>query len=70
MIWQPYLLAVVFGLAVSAGIYAAFLWPRVEPQDDDDDDGDRGQGDAPGAVSDRGAEASGDGDGDAIRATD
>ena len=22
------------GLAVSAGIYAAFLWPRVEPQDE------------------------------------
>jgi hypothetical protein len=68
VIWQPYLLAVVFGLAVSAGIYAAFLWPRVEPQDDDDDDGDRGGRD-PAAVSDRGGE-DGHEDGDAVRATD
>jgi hypothetical protein len=53
VIWQPYLLAIVFGVAVSAGIYAAFLWPRVEPEDDDTGDGgaaveaaeaDRGEG--------------------------
>lgn len=69
MIWQPYLLAVAFGLAVSAGIYAACLWPRVEPPDDDEDgDGDRGGRDAPAAVSDRGGD--GQEDGDAIRATD
>jgi hypothetical protein len=65
VIWQPYLLAVVFGLAVSAGIYAAFLWPRVEP---DDDDGDRGVG---GVAGDGGADrGGGDGDDDAVRATD
>jgi hypothetical protein len=63
VIWQPYLLAVVFGVAVSAGIYAAFLWPRVEPEDDGD------------AADDGAAAAAGDGDrggegSDVVRATD
>lgn len=63
MIWQPYLLAIVFGVAVSAGIYAAFLWPRVEP--DDDDIGDDGTAATVEAAGDRGGEG-----GDVVRATD
>jgi hypothetical protein len=62
VIWQPYLLAIVFGVAVSAGIYAAFLWPRVEPEEDGDE-GDHGAA----------ANSAGDGDGeggDVVRATD
>lgn len=31
MIWEPFLLAVVLGLIVSAGLYFAYLWPSVEP---------------------------------------
>jgi len=48
VIWEPFLLAVAFGLVVSAGIYFAVMWPRVEPEDVPDepeppppDDGDR-----------------------------
>jgi hypothetical protein len=36
MVWEPFLLAIGFGLAVSAGIYFAILWPQVEPLDDDE----------------------------------
>jgi len=36
MVWEPYALAVAFGLAVSAGIYFVVMWPRVEPDDDAD----------------------------------
>lgn len=35
MVWEPYALAVVFGLAVSAAIYFVIMWPQVEPDDDD-----------------------------------
>jgi hypothetical protein len=38
MVWEPYALAVVFGLAVSAAIYFVIMWPQVEPLDDDEDD--------------------------------
>lgn len=36
MIWEPFVLAVVFGLVVSAGIYFIFLWPQREPSDEDE----------------------------------
>ena len=32
MIWEPFVLAVVLGLIVSAGLYFAYLWPAVEPE--------------------------------------
>jgi len=34
VIWGPFLLAVVLGLVVSAGLYFAYLWPQVEPEDE------------------------------------
>jgi len=34
VIWGPFLLAVALGLIVSAGLYFAYLWPHVEPEDD------------------------------------
>jgi hypothetical protein len=42
VIWGPFVLAIALGLIVSAGIYFAYLWPRVEPiepgeQDDEQD---------------------------------
>ena len=42
MIWGPFVLALVLGLLVSAGLYFAYLWPQVEPEDDDadEDEGD------------------------------
>lgn len=36
VIWEPFVLALVLGLLVSAGLYFAYLWPAVEPLDDDD----------------------------------
>ncbi|HEY5946352.1 MAG TPA: hypothetical protein VIV40_12705 [Kofleriaceae bacterium] len=33
MIWGPFLLAVALGLIVSAGLYFAYLWPQVEPDE-------------------------------------
>jgi hypothetical protein len=30
-------LAVALGLLVSAGIYYAYFWPQVEPEDPDED---------------------------------
>ncbi|MBA3394872.1 MAG: hypothetical protein H0T89_19660 [Deltaproteobacteria bacterium] len=38
MIWEPFLLALVLGLVMSAGLYFAYLWPSVEPLDPDDPD--------------------------------
>jgi len=35
VIWEPFALALVLGLIVSAGLYFAYLWPSVEPLDDD-----------------------------------
>lgn len=40
MIWEPFLLALVFGLLVSATLYFTVLWPQHEPADDDDPDDD------------------------------
>lgn len=36
MVWEPFALAVFFGLIVSAGIYFIFVWPRIEPEDPDE----------------------------------
>ena len=35
MIWEPFILALVLGIIVSAGLYFAYLWPSVEPADDE-----------------------------------
>ena len=34
VIWGPFVLALVLGLVVSAGLYFAYLWPQVEPLDE------------------------------------
>lgn len=34
VIWGPFLLALALGLIVSAGLYFAYLWPQVEPDDE------------------------------------
>jgi hypothetical protein len=34
VIWEPFVLALVLGLVVSAGLYFAYLWPSVEPLDE------------------------------------
>ena len=34
MVWEPFALAVVMGLLVSAAIYFIVMWPQVEPDDD------------------------------------
>lgn len=34
MIWEPFALAIFFGLLVSAGLYFIFLWPGREPDDE------------------------------------
>jgi len=36
--WEPFVLALVLGLLVSAGLYFAYLWPSVEPIDPDEED--------------------------------
>lgn len=35
MVWEPFALAVLFGLLISAGIYFIVMWPQVAPDDDD-----------------------------------
>jgi hypothetical protein len=35
VIWEPFILALVLGIIVSAGLYFAYLWPSVEPVDDE-----------------------------------
>ena len=37
VIWGPFVLALVLGLVVSAGLYFAYLWPQVEPLDEDEE---------------------------------
>ncbi len=34
VVWEPFALAVVMGLLVSAAIYFIVMWPQVEPPDD------------------------------------
>jgi hypothetical protein len=36
VIWGPFLLALALGLVVSAGLYFAYLWPQVEPEEPPD----------------------------------
>jgi len=38
VIWGPFVLALVLGLIVSAGLYFAYLWPQVEPEEPAPDD--------------------------------
>lgn len=33
MIWNPFLLVLALGLVVAAGVYLAYRWLRVEPED-------------------------------------
>jgi hypothetical protein len=40
VIWEPFVLALVLGLIVSAGLYFAYLWPSVEPDPEADADAD------------------------------
>jgi len=32
MVWEPYALAVIFGLVVSIAIYFVVMWPSVEDE--------------------------------------
>lgn len=34
VVWEPFALAILFGLLVSAAIYFIVMWPQVEPDDD------------------------------------
>jgi hypothetical protein len=34
MVWGPFILALVFGVLISATIYFIFLWPSREPDDE------------------------------------
>lgn len=43
MVWEPFALAVVFGLVVSAGLYFIVMWPQIEPDDEGDADDDAGE---------------------------
>ena len=47
MIWEPFLLALVLGIIISAGLYFAYLWPAVEPAEPDELSDDRTAGAAP-----------------------
>jgi hypothetical protein len=38
VIWAPFLLALALGIIVSAGLYFAYLWPQVEPDDELDNE--------------------------------
>jgi hypothetical protein len=42
VIWGPFLLALALGLVVSAGLYFAYLWPQVEPDEAVTDDAGAG----------------------------
>jgi hypothetical protein len=37
VIWGPFVLAMVLGSVVSAGLYLVVIWPRLEPPETDDD---------------------------------
>jgi hypothetical protein len=47
MVWDIFVIAVVFGAAISAALYFIFLWPRSEPPDDEGGSDDTNGG-APG----------------------
>jgi hypothetical protein len=38
VIWEPFVLALVLGLIISAGLYFAYLWPSIEPVEPAGDD--------------------------------
>lgn len=38
MIWGPVILAVVFGLLISALLHFVLVWPKQEPPDDGPDE--------------------------------
>lgn len=38
MVWEPFALAVIFGLLISAGLYFVVMWPQVAPDDDAPDE--------------------------------
>ena len=40
VVWEPFALAILMGLLVSAAIYFIVMWPQVEPEDDDADEGE------------------------------
>ena len=40
-------MALVLGLLMSAGLYFAYLWPSVEPDDDDEDEAAEAQSEPP-----------------------
>jgi hypothetical protein len=50
VIWEPFVLALVLGLIISAGLYFAYLWPSVEPVEPAAD-ADPVRPDAPAAAS-------------------
>ena len=35
MVWEPFVIALVLGLVVSAGLWFMFVWPSQEPPDED-----------------------------------
>lgn len=37
VVWEPFALAILFGLLVSAAIYFIVMWPQVEPDDEVDE---------------------------------
>jgi hypothetical protein len=41
VIWAPFLFALVLGLIISAGLYFAYLWPSVEPEEPSDTEPDK-----------------------------
>jgi hypothetical protein len=56
VIWEPFVLALVLGLIISAGLYFAYLWPSVEPVEPADDAGPERPG-APAASASSGPPA-------------
>jgi hypothetical protein len=58
VIWGPFLLALALGIIVSAGLYFAYLWPQVAPDDEGDeaDDADDAANAARATVADTEAE--------------
>jgi hypothetical protein len=60
VIWGPFLLALALGIIVSAGLYFAYLWPQVEPDDEVVDAASAGTASAAADKSDSTAEASDD----------
>jgi hypothetical protein len=37
VIWGPFVLALALGMIVSGGLYFAYMWPSVEPEDPDEE---------------------------------